>query len=458
MGEVYLARDLRLDRLVAIKYLRTDLDQHKWRAQLAQEAQLLAKLSNPNVVQIYDITEIEDKTALVMEYIDGQNLHICLREQRPPLPQLLHWLFEIANGLASAHAVGVVHNDLKAENVLIGEDNVAKVSDFGIADTHQNPPEDILALGNLAASMLSAHAPLAPALSQLREELRQKKPAKRPSAEEASISFRRAWLESTQSETALPDEVAPARRTRWVTIGAICLIVALSASLILWQQSDVTVKRTYVAVLPTSIESLDGVLTEQQQFLRSSVQQAIRESVIDANQLALVSDQGVDAEALSSQELRIALGADELVQSRIKCISSRNCEVTIDRLGGPDLSVIEQRNTALLVDLTLESYAIVQRQWPLLYPDVVGSTDATTLISDEDYLKFLAIYDASQLATMDLQDALADLEELLLDAKRFPPLYWLYADTAMNAYVETGNPEYLNRLDRILASAETWAG
>ncbi|MEM6580771.1 MAG: serine/threonine-protein kinase [Pseudomonadota bacterium] len=458
MGEVYLARDLRLDRLVAVKYLRTDLDQEKWRAQLAQEAQFLAKLNSPNVVQIYDITELNDKTALIMEYIDGQNLHICLREQRPPLPQLLHWLSEIASGLASAHSVGVVHNDLKAENVLIGQDNVAKVSDFGIAGAQQEPSEDVLALGNLATEMLANEQPLAPSLSELLAELTHKKPSQRPTAEDAATRLRHAWLESTQSETPLPEEATPKSQKPKIAIGAVGLVILAVTGLFLLQQYGMAKKRTYVAVLPTTIESFDGELTEQQQFLRSSVQQAIRESVIDAKRLALVSDQDLGRESRSIQELRTALGADEVIRSRVDCINTRNCEVTIERLGGPDLDVIKQRNTALLVDLTLESYAIVQRQWPQLYPEVASATDVTTLISDEDYLKFLAINEASLAGSVDLRETLEDLEALLVDANRFGPLYWLYAETAMNAYVETGNTEYLDRLDRVLRSAETWAG
>ncbi|MEM1153736.1 MAG: protein kinase [Pseudomonadota bacterium] len=458
MGEVYLARDLRLDRLVAVKYLRTDLDQEKWRAQLAQEAQFLAKLNSPNVVQIYDITELNDRTALIMEYIDGQNLHICLREQRPPLPQLLQWLSEIASGLASAHSVGVVHNDLKAENVLIGQDNVAKVSDFGIAGAQQEPTEDVLALGNLANSMLANEQPLAPTLAELLAELTHKKPSKRPTADDAAARLRHAWLESTQLETPLPEEAATKSRKPKIAIGAACLAILVVIGLFLMQQRGDPNERTYVAVLPTTIESFDGELTEQQQFLRSSVQQAIRESVIDAKQLALVSDQGLGREATSVQELRTALGADEVIRSRVDCINTRNCEVTIERLGGPNLDVIKQRNTALLVDLTLESYAIVQRQWPQLYPDIASATDVTTLISDEDYLKFLAIYEAAETGKIDSRAALSDLESLLIDANRFAPLYWLYAETALHAYDETGDGEYLVKLDRLLKSAETWAG
>ncbi|MEM8564678.1 MAG: protein kinase [Pseudomonadota bacterium] len=458
MGEVYLARDLRLDRLVAVKYLRADLDQEKWRAQLAKEAQFLAKLSSPNVVQIYDITELNDKTALIMEYIDGQNLHICLREQMPPLQQLLQWLSEVASGLAAAHSVGVVHNDLKAENVLIGQDNIAKVSDFGIAGLQQEPPEDILALGNLATSMLANQQPLPPTLAELLTELTHRKPSKRPGAEQAAERLRRVWLESTQAETPLPEPASPTSHRPLIAISAACLALLVVAGLFLFQQAGSANQRTYVTVLPTTIESFDGELTEQQQFLRSSVQQAIRESVIDAQQLALVSDRDLARESRSVGELRTALGADEVIQSRVDCINTRNCEVTIERLGGPNLDVIKQRNTALLVDLTLESYAIVQRQWAHLYPEAVNTTDVTSLISDEDYLKFLAIYEAAETGKINSKTALSDLESLLIDSNRFEPMYWLYAETAMNAYDETGDEEYLRKLDRLLKSAETWAG
>ena len=133
MGLVYLARDTRLDRQVAIKCLRTELFEPHYRERFKREALLLAKLNHPNIVQIYDFIETPDQLALVMEYVDGQNLQTRLREHLVPMAQRMTWLTQIAQGLAVAHDSGIIHRDLKAENILINQRNTAKISDLGIA-------------------------------------------------------------------------------------------------------------------------------------------------------------------------------------------------------------------------------------------------------------------------------------------------------------------------------------
>ncbi|UUA72014.1 serine/threonine-protein kinase [Cellvibrio sp. QJXJ] len=133
MGLVYRARDTRLEREVAIKCLRTELFEAHYIERFKREALLLAKLNHPNIVQIYDFIEAPDQLALVMELVDGQNLQTYLREHVTPLSQRLHWLTQIAEGLAIAHDAGIIHRDLKAENILINKRGQAKITDLGIA-------------------------------------------------------------------------------------------------------------------------------------------------------------------------------------------------------------------------------------------------------------------------------------------------------------------------------------
>lgn len=133
MGLVYRARDTRLDRQVAIKCLRTELFEHHYVERFKREALLLAKLNHPNIVQIYDFIEAPDQLALVMELVEGQNLQLHLREHIAPFAQRMRWLTEITQGLAVAHDAGIIHRDLKAENILINQRKVAKITDLGIA-------------------------------------------------------------------------------------------------------------------------------------------------------------------------------------------------------------------------------------------------------------------------------------------------------------------------------------
>lgn len=131
-GEVYLGQDLQLDRLVAIKRLRPEVASPEARVQLAHEARINARLEHPNIVRVYDFLSVGGTDFIVSEYVDGASL----AEGSGGTQELDHQLMlalQISRGLAFAHAAGVVHLDLKSENVLIGRDGVSKIADFGVA-------------------------------------------------------------------------------------------------------------------------------------------------------------------------------------------------------------------------------------------------------------------------------------------------------------------------------------
>jgi len=133
MSIVYLAQDTELDREVAIKCVDTqNVNTARMADRLRCEAKLLAQLNHPNIVQLYDVIEQGDILGLVIEYVGGDTLTNRLK-QAPTKEVKLKWLAEVAQGLASAHQKGIAHCDLKADNILITQDNVAKIADFGIA-------------------------------------------------------------------------------------------------------------------------------------------------------------------------------------------------------------------------------------------------------------------------------------------------------------------------------------
>lgn len=155
MGIVYLAKDPRLERLVAVKCLKPETlnnDNNSQYKRLRKEANILAQLNHPNIVQIYDIIDDEQGFALVMEYIKGNTLNVQLREQITTVKQRLIWLQQIADGLAAAHAKGLIHRDLKADNILINEQNIAKITDFGIAKNTLNDNDGHTEIGHFIGS------------------------------------------------------------------------------------------------------------------------------------------------------------------------------------------------------------------------------------------------------------------------------------------------------------------
>ncbi len=139
MGVVWRARDERLRRTVAVKQLllRPGLDAEQAeqaRNRALREARITARLQHVNVVVVYDIAEVDGQPWLVMEYVPSLSLAAALRKEGPLPPyRVANIGAQAAAGLAAAHDVGVVHRDVKPGNVLLGEDGVVKIADFGIA-------------------------------------------------------------------------------------------------------------------------------------------------------------------------------------------------------------------------------------------------------------------------------------------------------------------------------------
>ncbi len=134
MGEVYRARDARLNRDVAVKILPTSFSLDPDRLQrFAQESRAAAALNHPNILSIYDIGEDRGTPYVVSELLEGETLRDRLRSGALPSRKALDYAQQIARGLAAAHEKGIVHRDLKPENLFITEDGRAKILDFGLA-------------------------------------------------------------------------------------------------------------------------------------------------------------------------------------------------------------------------------------------------------------------------------------------------------------------------------------
>ena len=134
MGVVYLALDTKLDRKVAIKVLRPDsLAEEKLKKRLLREAQAAAKLDHPNICAIYDVNEADSVTFIVMQYLEGESLAEKMVRQPLELSTALALTEQAAEGLAEAHAHGIVHRDIKPQNMMITQRGQLKILDFGLA-------------------------------------------------------------------------------------------------------------------------------------------------------------------------------------------------------------------------------------------------------------------------------------------------------------------------------------
>ena len=166
MGLLYVAHDTQLHRRVALKLMRPLFADEAGKARLLREAQAMARLSHPNVVNVYDLGEVEGRLFVAMELIEGGTLRDWLRTPRP-WREVLDVFRAAGEGLAAAHRAGVVHRDFKPENVLVGPDKRPRVGDFGLARPDDAPAAvAVLATGAVeitqAGAMLGTPAYMSP--------------------------------------------------------------------------------------------------------------------------------------------------------------------------------------------------------------------------------------------------------------------------------------------------------
>ena len=188
MANVYLGYDIILERDVAIKVLRGDLsDDEKFVRRFRREAQNASLLNHPNIVQIYDVGEDDGNFYIVMEYIKGQTLKQLIKKRgKLSVPETIDIVTQLTDGLAHAHDSYIIHRDIKPQNIMILDDGMVKITDFGIAmalnasdltqtnsvmgSVHYLPPEqasgkgstiksDIYSLGIMMYEMLAGTMP-----------------------------------------------------------------------------------------------------------------------------------------------------------------------------------------------------------------------------------------------------------------------------------------------------------
>src|SRR5712692_4264531 len=134
MGSVYLAEDTKLDRKVALKLLPEALGKSpEYVERFRTEARAAAALNHPNIATLYSVEEADGQMFLTMEYVEGQPLGRLIASDGLPLQQFFRWMIPIADGFCRAHEKGILHRDIKPDNVLISTEGIPKILDFGLA-------------------------------------------------------------------------------------------------------------------------------------------------------------------------------------------------------------------------------------------------------------------------------------------------------------------------------------
>jgi serine/threonine-protein kinase len=141
MGEVFLARDVELERRVALKILPADLegDEESIR-RFIREAKAASALNHPNILTIYEVGKVDALRYIATEYVHGRTLRQLLRDRRPSIEEIIDIATQIAAALNTAHDNNIIHRDIKPENIMIRDDGLVKILDFGLAKLHSVGP------------------------------------------------------------------------------------------------------------------------------------------------------------------------------------------------------------------------------------------------------------------------------------------------------------------------------
>src|SRR5438067_2270142 len=153
MGEVYLAEDERLGRLVALKtlplYFVSD-SERMWRFQT--EARAASALNHTNILTVYEVGEADDTHFIATEYIEGQTIRELIQSENLTVGEVFDIVIQLVSGLSAAHAAGIVHRDIKPDNIMRRKDGVVKILDFGIAKLIEGPASAVSTLASSRAT------------------------------------------------------------------------------------------------------------------------------------------------------------------------------------------------------------------------------------------------------------------------------------------------------------------
>lgn len=517
MGIVYLAEDKRLKRFVAIKCLY-QLHSEELAVRLRREAKILAKLNHPNIVHIYDVIDEEQGFALIMEYVEGLSLDRYLKENSLDLDQKMALLLQILKGLAVAHRQGVIHRDLKLDNVLIDKQGRAKIGDFGLAKrqdgetvelTRHNSisgsiasmsPEqirgerlstasDIFSFGLLAWQLLRNRHPFAADSELLTVEkiLNSKTPSlagsdlpeiytncldatlnKDPDRRPADImSMIRILslkpLKSSELEKTSKLRAAFADKFNFLinlfknnarSVTVGSLVILLAFSLIL-ALAPVLEPMFWPKPKPVYVAVNPPVLEANDDLDYSEVTQ----TVYDALQSGVIDLNG--SFLIPPAEVEAFQGDPEKLMGALGAdivMSSRlECqELSCDfKLERNNSGGSAKLKSVHLVDRALlEIHRVTQLSLGELFPKQGGLLSLSKIISEQSYKRYIDLSRELRENESNHSQVLNDLNGLIEHAPNFDPLYALYVQIGLDQFIETRDEQYAEKVIAILEKAE----
>ena len=523
MGSVYLAEDTRLKRYVAIKLLKPTEHSVEHSDPLV-EAQLLARLNHPNIVQIHDVLLYEQQICIVMEYLKGKTLQQFQHQHVTTLSEKLNLLAQLCAGLTHAHSQDVMHCDLKPSNILIDK-NELKITDFGIATLQNKPlseqrdesscgsasamsPEqlnkqpldfrsDLFSFGMLAYMFISGRHPFGEGSAQtianniangkacnaheiipklpnelcdLLNQLLQRKKDRRPvDAQSVERKLQAVIIAIKQQEILAQDTVPleqlalqkkPPKKT--VFLGTLLCIAVVATGLMYKLQVHKPAEH-YVAFLPPVVKSA-ALLSADTNMLKATIDDAIRQSIINSKQLNLISQDEVAPIVQSGKakltfadklhKLKQATGAQEVVTAELNCMQPQ-CYLTLVRLEAPNWTVKARKQWPIITDNYSQMYHSSSQQLTALFPDFDSKYIAMAQLSDKVQIEHIELYQKVQQVGDYTEQLFMRIKEAIEQTPQLYANYELLREVALSLYQQSQQTEYLDIANKLLFNSPT---
>ncbi|WMN58897.1 protein kinase [Pseudoalteromonas xiamenensis] len=508
MGEVYVATDTRLDRKVAIKFIKSHLGSN---ADVMREAKLLARLNHHNIVQLYDVKDSAQGLYLEMEYVAGQTLTHYTRTVTLSLEKKLSLLSDIANGLVAAHERNILHLDLKPENILVNEQGVAKIADFGIAQLKEQgaktantsfgslkamSPEqmnrlpldhrsDLFSFGIIAFQLLAGRHPfgedsdkavaerirttqlpetanlvfgLPKPLTDLMDALLKQDPQKRPLntqivAHQLKQALLQASYEDSNDTMALNDVLPPPRyphlkRVLFASLGVVFITLLCVFGYQYWQANK---PKIYVAALPPEFSGDNQLADSHKQILNLAIDDAIKQHFLNSKRYVLISDSEVNqakrllGDNASLKELGHALNAEELITVDANC-TSQSCDFEFNIVDGQSATLISHlRNVS-----ASKNYGELFNMASYSIRSLNAPNTETESVNKEVLEQYFSLHQKALQADANSDELMLELDTLIQNAPDFWPLYSIYTKVSIAAYRNSSNKKHLYSLKKTL--------